>query len=160
METAEISRADGQELYNGFLWPSESWWLGHERKKFSSRWNFGYVALSDGRFAVEGYVWAIREGVYHGRKNNFSSRSLCIRAAAARLIRCMRGSRSWDTWDSLNGELLAEAVNWVLETVARETGKPVRRLVSLVKVMERQRRDRFRLRYAKRKDRPQESLLI
>lgn len=50
-----LFRADGRGFdarckggpYNGYFWPTESWWLGHEHRSYASDWNFGYVELQD-----------------------------------------------------------------------------------------------------------------
>ena len=54
-----IKRVDGQVPYNGYLWPTEAWWPGHQpefRNRIHGQWHFGIVALIDGRFAVDGTV--------------------------------------------------------------------------------------------------------
>jgi hypothetical protein len=135
-----IRRSDGALPYNSYLWPSESWWLYDEFKHASSRWMFSICALANGKFAVEGYVWAIRDGHSHGRKNNYPTRKEAIRAAAARLIRGMRGSRtSGGLSDSLNGSQLAQAINWVLDTVAGETCAKRKRVVTMAAPIKRRR---------------------
>ncbi len=120
------TRADGVKPFNGYLWPTESWWLGHERRGFDSRWHFGYVALNDRRFSVEGSVYAIRgnqDG--EGRPCVFATREKAIRVSAARMIAVMRASRHWganaETYGAMSGRKLAEGINWALAIVARET---------------------------------------
>lgn len=128
-----IRRADGVEAFNGYFWPTEDWWLGHEHRGYPSRWMFGIVALADGRFSTEGFTWAIREnaGLY-GSPVLFDSRAKAIRAAAARLIRCMRAARKWHrSSDALHGKRLAFAINWTLETVTRECSTPPSRKVRI-----------------------------
>src|SRR5689334_2011357 len=122
-ELSAIRRADGREPFNGYLWPTESWWLGHERRKFDSRWHFGIVALADGRFALYGSVYAIKaDKDLGGRRNCFPDRKSAIRSGAARLIQTMRASGTWGIqYGGMTGSKLAEAINWVLATVARDT---------------------------------------
>lgn len=138
IEEPEILRADGlKPSKHGYIPHSEIWFLnrgGDYCRRFSGRWHFCYVALSDGRFSVSGMLWDIKndEDGLDGGRNNFPTRAAAIRAAAARLIRIMRGSRNWfGHWDHLIGRDLAIAVNWVLDTVNRETGeaRSKRRLV-------------------------------
>jgi hypothetical protein len=124
-----IKRVDGVEPFNGYLWPTESWWLNHENSRFDPRWNFGIVELADGRFAIEGFAWKIEanpEGIV------FQTRTVAIRTAAARLIRTMRASRNWPySFGGMKGSKLGEAINWVLEVVARETLKAQTRIVKI-----------------------------
>ncbi len=135
-----IRSANGTAPYNHHLWPTESWWLGREISHcFDGRWHFGYVHLADGRFCIDGDLWHIEKDDSDPanfdknrvkRKNNFTDRRRCIRAAAARLILILRGSRRWNgLGGGLNGRHLATAINWVLHTVARETGGTFRRPV-------------------------------
>lgn len=138
IEEPEILRADGlKPSKHGYIPHSEIWFLnrgGEYCRRFSCRWHFCYVALSDGRFVLSGCVYDIKkdhDSTLEGR-NNFPTRTTAIRAAAARLIRVMRGSRNWGGhWDQLMSRDLAIAVNWVLDTVNRETGeaRSKRRLV-------------------------------
>jgi len=62
-----IERVDGVRPYNRYLWATEDWWANRELDdRFSSRFHFGIIALSDGRFSVEGTVTAIEENSYGG----------------------------------------------------------------------------------------------
>ncbi len=123
-----IERVDGVRPYNRYLWATEDWWANRELDdRFSSRFHFGIIALSDGRFSVEGTVTAIEENSYGGELCVFETRTLAIRIAAARLIVLARASRDWD--GGLKGLRLAELINWVRSVVAKETGTPVRKPV-------------------------------
>lgn len=132
-----VRRADGRGFYNGYLWPTESWWLGHEHRSFDSRWMFGYVALNDGRFCVKGHDYLIRghfgvdasDNQNHGDtfklQNNFPTREAAIRAACARLIVTMRHARTWGyQYAGMTGERLAFAINWARQTCARACQQP------------------------------------
>ncbi len=125
-----LQRADGRQPFNGYLWPSESWWLGHEQKSFHCRWHFGFVALNDGLFSTEGCVYAIQRnesGEWKGRPCVFATRQTAIRVAAARLIVVMRASKDWGhNYGGMCGQKLATAINWVLKIVARETAEATR----------------------------------
>lgn len=117
-----IQRADGVRPYNMYLWDSESWWPGRERRFqcVSGRHHFGIVALMDGRWAIDGDVFAITrgEGVY-------ATRIQALRVAAARAIRLVRWSRGWsDFHQALKGKLAADVINWYRAIVAAECGKP------------------------------------
>lgn len=129
-----IERADGSRPYNGYLWPTESWWANRELDfRIHSRWNFGIIALADGRFSINGHVDRIElnNETYEWEKRApkpcvFNTRAEAIRYAAARLIRNARQSRQWEGW--MNGQLqgaeLARVINWIRAIVARETGQP------------------------------------
>jgi len=129
---AQIQRADGAKLFNKYLWPTESWWL-HENPHYHSDWHFGYVALMDGRFCLDGAEYHIRDDdslYFPGRKNNFLTREAAIRAACARLIIQMRWARRWDSWHGgMTGKRLEFAINWALQkcyAVCRSKRKPRR----------------------------------
>lgn len=128
-----IARADGVRPYNHYLWPTESWWPNREiGYHIDGRWFFGIVALADGRFSTEGSVFLIeRDGSRSGRPCVFITRSTAIRTAAARMIRSARQSRHWEglSHGGLRGHLLADLINWALQIVARETGKPAPKLI-------------------------------
>lgn len=134
-QSTEPVAADGTLPCNNYLWPTESWWLGHENRKFDGRWHFGYVALADGRFSVEGSTFAINRNEINGLPCVFNTREQAIRVSAARMIRVMRASRHWNdpggAYGGMTGHELAEAINWTLATVARETDASVVRTVSI-----------------------------
>ncbi len=122
-----IERADGTRPYNQYLWPTESWWANRDMGyRFSSRFHFGIVALADGRFSTSGFVWNIEKNECAGRPCVFADRTSAIRSAAAQLIRLARAlSRDKDRGtyqEKLQGSDLARLINWVLDTVTRETG--------------------------------------
>lgn len=135
-----IRAIDGKEPFNMYLWPTDGddWWASGgvqyvgERfrgidRNFSSRWRFSIVALNDGRFSTSGCVYDIERGhEYGGRQCVFSTRAAAIRAAAARMIREARQSRTWKNIlsDRLTDEDLEKLVNWTRAIVAEETGKP------------------------------------
>lgn len=130
-----LRRADGVVPYNDYLWPmrGDYWNLGHEHPSYDSFWTFWVVGLADGRWSTTGSVYSIACGVdtIWGMPCVFTTRSQAVRAAAARLIRRMRASASWDTHfhsHALRGSRLSFGVNWVLQTVARETqsARPLR----------------------------------
>lgn len=121
-----IERADGVRPWNHFLWPTEWWWaykgLG---RNVDSRWSLSIVALKDGRFSVEGSVWAIEENAYCGKTVVFATRTAAIRVAAARMIRNARRSKDWGSHlGGLNGAALADVINWARDVVAQETNAP------------------------------------
>lgn len=124
-QLTEPRRADGTLPFNNYLWPTESWWLGYEQKGFCDRWHFGYVALADGRFSVEGSTFAINRNETNGLPCVFNTREQAIRVSAARMIRVMRASRHWNDpsgcYGGMTGQKLADAINWTLVRVARET---------------------------------------
>lgn len=130
-----IERADGVRPYNHYLWPSESWWPCHDEAKFrtvSPRHNFGIVHLKDGRFATEGTVWSIEENKgSDDRPCVFKTRVAAIRIAAARAIRLARASRAWPYGQALDRQRMADVINWYRAIVARESGKPEPRPVTV-----------------------------
>ncbi len=134
-QLTEPRRADGTLPCNNYLWPTESWWLGHENRKFDGRWHFGYVALADGRFSVEGSTFAINRNEINGLPCVFNTREQAIRVSAARMIRVMRASKHWNDWSGvyggMTGQKLADAINWTLSRVARETNATKVRTVSI-----------------------------
>lgn len=134
-QLTEPRAADGTFPFNGYLWPTESWWLGYEQKGFDGRWHFGYVALADGRFSVEGSTFAINRNEINGLPCVFNTREQAIRVSAARMIRVMRASKHWNDWSGvyggMTGQKLADAINWTLARVARETNATKVRTVSI-----------------------------
>jgi hypothetical protein len=132
-----IERADGVRPYNKYLWPTESWWANQElNQRYDSRWHFGIVALADGRFSTNGQVLSIEKNDYGGWKIVFATRTEAIRVAAARMIRQARFSQKWTGLycGGVKGEKLADLINWALGVVARETDKPVSRIVRVKEV--------------------------
>jgi hypothetical protein len=142
--TGPIERIDGARPFNGYLWPSESWWAYRDegKRSWDSRWHFGVVHLWDGRFAVDGtiskieadnrrYSWTRKDGQL-GRRNNFPTRREAVRTAAADLLRTLRSARSWPNSNRVSRDPShwAEVVNWVLETAHREAdgADPIRRV--------------------------------
>jgi hypothetical protein len=115
----------GTKPYNGYLWPTESWWASRDLQRcIDSRWNFGIVALLDGRFATEGLIWCLRDNNDCGKPVLFTDRVSCIRASAARMIRDARQSKCWNGPNyGLSGSRLAMVINWARNVVARESGK-------------------------------------
>lgn len=129
-----IKRADGTVPYNGYLWPTESWWPSNDpklRNKCRGNWHFEVIHLADGRFSIEGTVCQIeansttpflRPGDKPGRPVVFADRAAAIRTSAARMIREIRYARqhpevgimSWPVDKQTYGEI----VNWTLEQVA------------------------------------------
>ncbi len=93
------------------------------------------MALADGRFSVEGHTFAINRNEINGLPCVFNTREQAIRVSAARMIRVMRASRHWNdpggAYGGMTGHKLAEAINWTLATVARETDASVVRTVSI-----------------------------
>jgi len=135
--TGPIERADGARPFNGYLWPTESWWAHREpgNRNWDSRWNFGIVHLWNGTFAIMGqlsaiernnrrYRWEVKDGQLH-RTNNFATRREAIRSAAADLLRTLRSARSWrsNDWIARDPVHWAAVVNWVLTTAHREADK-------------------------------------
>ncbi len=122
-----IARADGLRPFNRYLLHTEFYCAGHEaiHRHIHTRWFFGIVALLDGRFSIEGSVWAIEKNDYCGKPVVFATRAEAIRTGAARMIRRARRSGNWDyQFGGLKGKYLAEVINWALAVVARETSKP------------------------------------
>lgn len=120
-----IERADGRRPFNGYLWPTESWWayhaLGHLAVR--GRFNFGIVALADGRWATNGFIRNIEANSDnpHGlwkkpsRPVVFATREKAIRIAAARFIWLCRHARRWEgVQDRLSEENCRRAINWAL----------------------------------------------
>ena len=119
-----IERADGVRPYNHYLWPTESWWANREvHRNIGSRHMIAIFALADGRFSVDGCVYNIEKNEYCGQPIVFATRMEAIRVTAARAIRRARWSRKWNGNDHLEGQRLADVINWARNTVARETGK-------------------------------------
>jgi hypothetical protein len=130
-----IKRADGRVPFNGYLWPTESWWPGHEpefRNRIHGQWSFGIVALNDGRFAVAGSVAQIeansetpyrRQDEPEGRKVVFATRAEAIRIAAARMIQQIlrtRHSKYVGLWDRMDRRTMNDVINWTRAKVAAE----------------------------------------
>jgi hypothetical protein len=128
-----IKRVDGQVPYNGYLWPTEAWWPGHQpefRNRIRGQWHFGIVALIDGRFAVDGTVSHInadsetpyrRENEPEGRRVVFATRQAAIRVAAARMIgdiRRLRHSTRLGVWGHMDRATMADVINWTRASVA------------------------------------------
>lgn len=129
-----IARVDGARPYNGYLWPTESWWAYNEfgHHGFSGRFHFGIIALNDGRYATEGFVWQIEansddpRGVRDrpGRPVVFDTRDQAIRIAAARFIRLCRRATSWQgSPDCLSAVNSRKAINWALGIAKRPASK-------------------------------------
>lgn len=127
-----IVRADGTKSFNSYLWPTEWWWANREiHRNIDSRWNFHIVALLDGRFSIEGCVHFIERNEYAGKKIVFATREEAIRISAARMIRVARKSGSWGyQYGGLQGEKLAQVVNWAREVARRESGRAVAKPVT------------------------------
>lgn len=134
--TGPIQRADGTRPFNGYLWPTESWWAYHEPGKrwWDSRIRICIVHLWDGRWAVNGFLWAIQTNsrryswtVAPGqlpRRNCFATRREAVRTAAADLLRMLRSARRWkDHQLGRDPVHWAEAVNWALATAHREADR-------------------------------------
>jgi hypothetical protein len=138
--TGPIERADGVRPFNSYLWPTESWCAWHEPGR--GGWQvgrFGIVALWDGSFAVNGFLWQIEKNNRRSvlvetkdqlhRPNNFPTRHQAIRAAAAdclRLLRVTRRSKHCNDRVSRDPQHFVDVCNWVRLTVHRETGHPCR----------------------------------
>lgn len=139
-----IKRVDGQVPYNGYLWPTEAWWPGHEpefRNRIHGQWHFGIVALIDGRFAVDGTVSHIeadsetpyrRKDEPEGRRVVYATRQEAIRVAAARMIGDilrLRHSNRLGIWDRMDRATMAAVINWtrakVAEACQQEPPKPL-----------------------------------
>lgn len=125
-----ITRADGVRPFNGYLWPTESWWAYHEfgHNGFSGRFHFGIVALADGRWATAGFVWQIETNSDNphgtmsrpGRPVVFKTRDHALRIAVARFIRLCRWARRWTgTPDHLTEANCQRTVNWALAIAKR-----------------------------------------
>jgi hypothetical protein len=123
-----IADVDGKRPFNHYLWPTESWWaydeLGH--RGFSARFHFGIIALNDGRFATEGFVWQIEansDSAHNGRPGKpvvFETREKAIRIAVARFIRLCRWATKWHgTPDYLTLDKSRRAINWALGIAKR-----------------------------------------
>lgn len=119
-------RVDGRKPFNDYLWPTESYVLGHEHRQFHSCWDLSIVSLSDGRHCLEGAVYLIRDDRdYWGLRNNFPTRREALRAACARLIRKMRGAQNWGSLHGgMTGKDLDFAIRWALQTCAKACGDP------------------------------------
>jgi hypothetical protein len=128
-----IKRVDGTVPFNGYLWPTEAWWPGHEpefRSRIHGQWHFGIVALIDGRFAVDGTVSQIeansetpyrRKDEPEGRKVVFATRREAIRTAAARMIGDilrLRERNNMGMWDRMDRATMADVINWTRAQVA------------------------------------------
>lgn len=117
-----IERADGVRPFNRYLWPMEgdSWWayntFGH---RVSGRFHFEVVALADGRWSTEGFVWAIEDGKYYGRPCVFATRRQAIRVAAAGFIRLCRNARRWTGCDRLSDDQAQMLIDWALGIAGR-----------------------------------------
>ncbi|RUV98296.1 hypothetical protein EOA88_00205 [Mesorhizobium sp. M5C.F.Ca.IN.020.14.1.1] len=125
-----IARADGIRPRNHYLYPTESWWAYHEfgYNGFTGRFHFGIVALNDGRWATDGFVWQIEANSDNalgmadrpGKPVVFATREQAIRIAAARFIRLCRWATKWQgTPDYLRLENSRKAINWALSIAKR-----------------------------------------
>jgi hypothetical protein len=144
-----IKRADGTVPFNGYLWPTEAWWPGHEpefRNRIHGSWHFGIVALIDGRFAVDGTICCIkansetpypRAGEPEGRKVVFSTRTEAIRVAAARMILDILRSRHWKgsgfNLDRMDRATMTDVINWTRAQVAAASQASAPKPIALVK---------------------------
>lgn len=125
-----IRDIDGRVPINWHLYFTDWWWANKQfGYSVDSRWNFGIVALSDGRFSTDGSVYSIENDNCNGhwekpRPCVYATRRQAIRVAAARMIRTARASRRWEGLFTgrLEGPRLAMVINWAREIVARETG--------------------------------------
>jgi hypothetical protein len=135
-----IKRADGKVPYNGYLWPTESWWPGHEnqfRNRVSGSYNFGIIALNDGRYSVEGCVSHIAKNTnnLYPHKDDppslpvvFPRRETAIRISAARMIKDIRVWRFHDDRnficcsDKMSRKTMEQVINWTRSIVAQECG--------------------------------------
>lgn len=135
-----IKRADGKVPYNGYLWPTESWWPGHEnhfRNSVSGRYYFGIIALNDGRYSIDGNVSHIarntdnlypRKDDYPGLPVVFPSREMAIRICAARMIKDIRAWRFMDDrnfyciFDKMSRKTMEQVINWTRSIVSQECG--------------------------------------
>ncbi|HLP66735.1 MAG TPA: hypothetical protein VK181_04375 [Rhizobium sp.] len=123
---------NGRAPTNDYFYFTDWWWANKQfGYSVDCRWNFGIVALADGRFSVDGCVYAIEKNNCNGhwekhRPCVYDTREQAIRVAAARLIRIARASRRWTGLftGKLEGERLALVVNWIRAVVARETSQP------------------------------------
>jgi hypothetical protein len=142
-----IKRADGTVPFNGYLWPTEAWWPGHEpefRSCIHGQWHFAIVALNDGRFAVDGSVCQIqansetpyrRRDEPEGRKVVFATRREAIRVAAARMIQqilYIRHNRHVNMWDRMDRKTMSDVINWTLAKVAKACQEELPKPVALV----------------------------
>lgn len=126
-----LADINGKRPFNRYLWPTESWWAYHEfgYSGFSGRFHFGIIALNDGRWATDGFVWQIEAnsdnpfgmGRRPGRPVVFDTREKAVRIAAARFIRLCRASRKWEGLlsDRLTEENCRKAINWALGIAKR-----------------------------------------
>lgn len=154
-----IRAVDGTVPYNGYLWPTESWWPGHTkefRHRMSGGWfHFEIVALADGRFSIDGTVSHIEGNTTVPRWRDedpaglpvvFETRSAAIRTGAARMIREMRQAQTWGKVGPMDGyrldrETLEDVINWTLQQVAKACNEPMARLVRLVPPIVNERKD-------------------
>ena len=122
----------GSVPYNGYLWPTESWWPSHDpeiggRGRNFFRFHFGIVALKDGRFATDGHDYLLsanstvpaweQSRLGPGNPVIYTDRITAIRTAAARMIREARWSLSWGS-NGLSDYELEILVNWTLKKVS------------------------------------------
>jgi len=142
---SRIKRADGVVPYNGHFWPTESWWPGHQPRfcnSIAGQWNFGIIALNDGRFSVEGSVCQIehnddnpyaKKDETKGRPVVFATREEAIRVACARMIRDMLASRFWSRMimENISPRTMSAVINWCLAQVANATQGPSHRKICL-----------------------------
>ena len=136
--TGPITRLDGVRPFNMNLWPTEWFWANKDLcRSYDSRWNFGIIALADGRFSTAMSVYSIQDNndrLYseEPRPCVFGSRMEAIRVAAARILRIARASRHWGySFGGLEGEYLAAFAFWIRAIVAREAFRPAPRLRDL-----------------------------
>ena len=125
-----IARADGARPYNSHLWPTERWVAYHYDgfRNVDYDYRFEILHLADGRWSTDGWVYSIERGTtIYGLKCCFDNRNAALRAVAARMIRRVRhGVRHANYFGQyrLSPELGLRLVNWALEIVANETGRP------------------------------------
>lgn len=128
-DPAVLTAADGTRPSNGYLWPTEDWKMeGPWQYGHDSRTWIGVVALSDGRFSIDGHDYAIQKNLTcYGQPCVYATRAQAIRVSAARAIRHMRHARNWNGIYELgfaDPERLEYALNWALATAYRETAAP------------------------------------
>ena len=131
-----IKRADGKVPYNGYLWPTEDWWPNDEPKfhYVSGSWNFGIIALNDGRYSVEGTISHIEKNTDNpyprgkddttGKPVVFATREKAIRISAARMIKDIRAWRFIEafSYDKMSRDTMEAVINWTRNIVAKECG--------------------------------------
>lgn len=128
-----LRRRDGMVPFNHYLWPLEGDWH-RPPAHLHSRFAFGIVALSNGRWLADGSI----------DSRQFKTRKAALRSAAALVIWRARNARKWARTYRISEADAQDVIAWVYDVLKqppkrlRELPKPPRPpATSLLELMER-----------------------